>query len=110
MSGYNPASTTSNSLPQSTVTFYDKKFVDNLKVWTLFLRCAERRPLPMNSGNKLELFMYQPLAANITQVSIQLKAVYQDEFGNRHYRSVSEMIPGLAGQPTRSSGNPAIGI
>src|SRR5271154_595591 len=69
MSGYNPASTTSNALPQSTVTFYDRKFIENLKLYTLFLRCSERRPLPMNSGNKLELFMYQPLAANITQVS-----------------------------------------
>lgn len=69
MSGYNPASTTSNALPQSTVTFYDRKFVENLKIWTLFLRCSERRPLPMNSGNKLELFMYQPLPANITQIS-----------------------------------------
>lgn len=69
MSGYNPASTASNALPQSTVTFYDKNFVQNLKLWTLFLRCSERRPLPMNSGNKLELFMYQPLAANTTQIS-----------------------------------------
>jgi len=69
MSGYNPASTTSNALPQSTVTFYDRKFVENLKLWTLFLRLSERRPLPMNSGNKLELFMYQPFAANTTQIS-----------------------------------------
>lgn len=69
MSGYNPASTTSNALPQATVTFYDKKFVENVKLWTLFLRCSERRPLPMNSGNKLELFMYQPLAANTAQIS-----------------------------------------
>ena len=69
MSGYNPASTASNALPQSTVIFYDKNFVQNLKLWTLFLRCAERRPLPMNSGNKLELFMYQPLAANTAQIS-----------------------------------------
>jgi len=69
MSGYNPVSTTSNALPQSTVTFFDKKFVENLKLNTLFLRCSERRPLPMNSGNKLELFMYQPLAANTSQIS-----------------------------------------
>ena len=69
MSGYNPASTTSNALPQATVTFYDRNFVQNLKFWTLFLRLSERRPLPMNSGNKLELFMYQPLAANTAQIS-----------------------------------------
>ncbi|MCU1305172.1 MAG: N4-gp56 family major capsid protein [Candidatus Sulfotelmatobacter sp.] len=69
MSGYNPASTTANALPQATVTFYDRNFVQNLKLWTLFLRMSERRPLPMNSGNKLELFMYAPFAANIAQIS-----------------------------------------
>src|SRR5580693_2130306 len=69
MSGYNPASTNTSNLPQSTITFYDSKFIENLKLNTFFLRCAERRPLPMNSGNKLELFMYQPFGANITQVS-----------------------------------------
>lgn len=69
MSGYNPASTSTANLPQSTITFYDRKFIENLKLNTLFIRCAERKPLPMNSGNKLELFMYQPFAANISQVS-----------------------------------------
>jgi N4-gp56 family major capsid protein len=69
MSGYNPASTTINALPQASVIFYDKSFVENLKLWTLFIRCSTRRPLPMNSGNKLELFMYQPFAANTAQIS-----------------------------------------
>lgn len=69
MSGYNPALTNTSGLPQSTITFYDKKFIQNLKINTYFLRCAERRPLPMNSGNKLELFMYQPFGANTVQVS-----------------------------------------
>lgn len=69
MSGYNPASVNTSGLPQSTITFYDKRFIENLKLNTYFLRCAERRPLPMNSGNKLELFMYQPFGSNITQVS-----------------------------------------
>lgn len=68
-SGYNPASTLTNALPQSTVTFYDKKFIENLKLNTLFIRCTERKPLPMNSGNKLELFMYQPFGANTAQIS-----------------------------------------
>ena len=68
-SGYNPASTLTNALPQSTITFYDRKFIENLKLNTLFIRCTERKPLPMNSGNKLELFMYQPFAANTSQVS-----------------------------------------
>jgi prepilin-type N-terminal cleavage/methylation domain-containing protein len=39
--------------------------------------------------------------SNIDQVSVQLKAVYVDRYGGRHYRSVSEMIPitnsGLSG-------------
>lgn len=69
MAGPNQASVTSNALPQSTVTFYDKNFIENLKLNTLFLRCSERKALPMNSGNKLELFMYQPLPANINQIS-----------------------------------------
>lgn len=30
MSGYNPALTNTSGLPQSTITFYDKKFIQNL--------------------------------------------------------------------------------
>jgi len=33
------------------------------------------------------------LLSAISQISVQLKAVYQDEFGHRHYRSVSEAVP-----------------
>jgi N4-gp56 family major capsid protein len=69
MPGVNQASVTSNALPQSTVTFYDRNFIQNLKLNTLFLRCSERKPLPMNSGNKLELFMYQSLPSNTAQIS-----------------------------------------
>jgi hypothetical protein len=69
MSGYNPASTNTSGLPQAQITWYDAKFVENLKLNTFYLRCAERRPLPMNSGNKLELFMYQTFGANIAQVA-----------------------------------------
>lgn len=69
MSGYNPALTNTSGLPQATITFYDKKFIQNLKLNTFFIRCAERKPLPLNSGNKLELFMYQPFGANTVQVS-----------------------------------------
>lgn len=69
MSGYNPASTGSNALPQATVTFFDKNFIQNLKLWTLFLRLSERKLLPMNSGNQIELFMYSPLAGNTNQIS-----------------------------------------
>lgn len=57
MAGYNPASNTTSNLPQSRVIYYDKRFIENLKAQTPFVRCAERRELPMNSGNQLELFI-----------------------------------------------------
>jgi len=63
---YSPAANLQGNLPQSTVKFYDKKFRDNLKSQTPFVRCAERLNLPTNSGNQYELFMYVPLAANVT--------------------------------------------
>jgi hypothetical protein len=69
MAGYNPASTTSSNLPQSTVIFHDKDFVKNLKKNLVFLRGAERKSLPLNSGNQLRLYMYQPFTANTSQVA-----------------------------------------
>jgi len=45
---------------------YDKRFRENLKAQTPFVRCSERLELPMKSGNQYELFMYVPLAANTT--------------------------------------------
>jgi len=33
MAGYSPASNVQANLPQSTVKFYDKDFIDNLKAW-----------------------------------------------------------------------------
>jgi len=56
-------------LPQSRVIYYDKRFIENLKAQTPFVRCAERRELPLNSGNQLELFMYNSFGANTQQVS-----------------------------------------
>lgn len=69
MSGYNPASNQTSNLPQSRIIFYDKRFIENLKAQTPFLRCAERRELPMNSGNQLELFMYNTFGANTVQAA-----------------------------------------
>src|ERR1700675_5093308 len=69
MAGFNPASNTTSNLPQSRVIYYDKRFIENLKAQTPFVRCAERRELPMNSGNQLELFMYNTFGANTAQVS-----------------------------------------
>ena len=50
MAGYPSASNTTSNLPQSTVKFYDKNFIENLKAETPFVRCSERRDLPVNSG------------------------------------------------------------
>ncbi len=64
-----PASNVTGNLPQSTVKFYDKQFVENLKAETPYVRCAERRDLPLNSGNQLVLFEYNTFGANTTQAS-----------------------------------------
>jgi hypothetical protein len=69
MAGFNPASNLTSNLPQSRVIYYDKRFIENLKAQTPFVRCAERRELPMNSGNQLELFMYNTFGANTAQVA-----------------------------------------
>lgn len=61
--GVSPASNLSSNLPQSTVTAYDKVFVENLKGNTQWYRCCSRRMLDEHSGNKLQLFMYTNLAA-----------------------------------------------
>lgn len=69
MAGYNPASVQQSNLPQSTVVHHDKNFVKNLKPNTPFVRCTNRRQLPLNSGNQHRLYMYQKYGANINQVS-----------------------------------------
>jgi hypothetical protein len=61
--GVSPASNLTTNLPQSVVTSYDKVFVENLKAETPWVRCTARRTLDENSGNKLQLFMYQNLPA-----------------------------------------------
>jgi hypothetical protein len=66
---FSPAGNLLSNLPQSTVKFYDKKFRENLKAQTPFVACSERLALPTNSGNQYEMFMYVPLAANVTQTT-----------------------------------------
>lgn len=61
--GVSPASNLSANLPQSTVTAYDKVFVDSLKAETQWVRVTTRRMLDEHAGNKLQLFMYTNLAA-----------------------------------------------
>lgn len=67
MAGYSPASNTTSTLSQAQVIYYDKNFISNLKANTPHLRVTNRRELPENSGNQLELFMYQTLGPNIAQ-------------------------------------------
>jgi hypothetical protein len=65
--GYSPASMGSAQLPQSTVVYYEKTFIENLKANLPWMRSCTRMVLPENSGNQLRLFMYQTLPGNTTQ-------------------------------------------
>lgn len=69
MAGYSPSSNNQSNLPQSTVIYYSKKFVENLKSQTPFIACSERLDLPMKSGNQYKMFMYVPLAGNTSQTA-----------------------------------------
>jgi N4-gp56 family major capsid protein len=66
-SGYSPASNLTSNLTQTQVNYYDKNFIDNLKAETPHYRCVERRPLPENSGNTLNLFEYVPFGPDLSQ-------------------------------------------
>jgi hypothetical protein len=61
--GVSPASNLTTNLPQSTITSYDKVFIENLKGNTPWVRLTSRRMLDEHAGNKLALFMYSNLAA-----------------------------------------------
>lgn len=65
--GYSPASNQTSNLSQTQVNYYDKNFVENLKAETPHYRCCERRPLPENSGNTLNLFEYVPFGPDLSQ-------------------------------------------
>src|SRR5215469_7419957 len=65
--GYSPASNQTSNLIQTQANYYDKNFVENLKAETPYYRCAERRPLPENSGNTLNLFEYVPFGPDLSQ-------------------------------------------
>ncbi len=52
---FSPSGNQLSNLPQSTVKYYDKRFRENLKANTPFVRCAERLDLPMKSGNQYEI-------------------------------------------------------
>jgi hypothetical protein len=60
MSGYSPTSGLSTNLPQTQAVYYDRNFVDNLKMTLPYYRVCERRELPPQSGNTHRLYMYAP--------------------------------------------------
>ena len=53
--GVSPASNLTTNLPQSTITSYDKVFIENLKGNTPWVRLTSRRMLDESAGNKLAL-------------------------------------------------------
>lgn len=65
--GYSPASNMTSNLSQTQVNYYDRNFVENLKAETPQYRCTERRPLPENSGNTLNLFEYVTFGPDLSQ-------------------------------------------
>lgn len=65
--GYSPASNLTSNLTQTQAQYYDRAFVENLKAETPHYRCVERRPLPENSGNTLNLFEYVPFGPDLSQ-------------------------------------------
>lgn len=65
--GYSPASNMTSNLTQTQVNYYDRNFVENLKAETPHYRAVERRPLPENSGNTLNLFEYVPFGPDLSQ-------------------------------------------
>ena len=67
--GYSPASNNTSNLTQTQVNYYDKNFVENLKAETPHYRCVERRPLPENSGNTLNLFEYVTFGPDLAQAA-----------------------------------------
>lgn len=67
--GYSPASNLTSNLTQTQAQYYDRNFVENLKAETPHYRCVERRPLPENSGNTLNLFEYVPFGPDLSQAA-----------------------------------------
>lgn len=67
--GYSPASNQTSNLSQTQVNYYDKNFIENLKAETPHYQCVERRPLPENSGNTLNLFEYVAFGPDLAQAA-----------------------------------------
>jgi N4-gp56 family major capsid protein len=108
--GVSPASNTTANLPQSTVTSFDKVFLENLKGNTPWMRATSRRTLDEHSGNKLALFMYSNLAAppittapeGTIQTGLTIAVVQNSSTMGQYadYMNISDYALGTAIDPT----------
>lgn len=62
-----PTGMNMGNLPQSLAVNHDKVFVENLKANTPFVRMCTRKELPEKSGNQHRMYMYNTMAAQISQ-------------------------------------------
>jgi hypothetical protein len=84
--GYSPTSMMSGNMPQAYLsTYYNRKFLENLKAKLVSLRLTTRMPMPLKSGQTFRNFMWPVLPANTTQQTqgtvgsgITLTANFQD--------------------------------
>jgi hypothetical protein len=68
MSSVFQAANTVGTLTQAQITYWDRKFVKNLKGNTPFIHCTDVRYQPANAGIYHALFMYQALGGNTAQI------------------------------------------
>lgn len=84
--GVSPTSMQSAQLPQASLsTFYNRKFLENLKAKLVMLRMCTRMPMPVNSGQVFRNFMWPVFPPNVVQQTegtvgngISMTANFQD--------------------------------
>jgi hypothetical protein len=84
--GISPTSMASGNMPQASLsTYYNRKFLENLKAKLVMLRMCTRLPMPMKSGQVFRNFMWPTFPANTVQqtegtvgTGISITANFQD--------------------------------
>lgn len=84
--GISPTSMQSGNMPQAALsTYYNRKFLENLKAKLVKLRMCTRLPMPLKSGQIFRNFMWPTLPANTAQQAegtvgdgISITANFQD--------------------------------
>lgn len=84
--GISPTSMSSGNMPQASLsTYYNRKFLENLKAKLVMLRMCTRLPMPMKSGQIFRNFMWPTFPANTVQqtegdvgTGISITANFQD--------------------------------